>query len=220
MNILVIADTECKSLWDYYRPGCLNDIDLIVSCGDLDANYLEFLVTMGHAPVYYVPGNHDSAYKKHPPEGCECLDGTILTFQGVRLLGFGGSMRYKPGDNLYTEAEMRRRLRRARRDIYGFGGFDILVTHAPAKGCGDLDDLPHQGFECFNELMTRMQPRYMLHGHVHANYGSGFQRETQHPSGTTIINGYERYVLTYDTEQPAPVLTGKDLRQRLWGAFR
>ena len=215
MKILVIADTESKSLWDYFSPGKLDGIDLIISCGDLDAAYLEFLVTMGNAPVWYVPGNHDTKYIQKPPEGCECLDGGILVHQGIRFLGFGGSMRYGNGRFMYSEQEMSRRLHRARREIVSFGGFDVLVTHAPAQGYGDLDDLPHMGFDCFNRLLNAVQPRYMLHGHVHANYGSGFQRETLHPSGTRIINAYEKYLLTFDEQKSGRFYPSKELRQRL-----
>jgi len=32
MNILVIADEEAPSLWDYFRPEKLKDVDLILSC--------------------------------------------------------------------------------------------------------------------------------------------------------------------------------------------
>ena len=30
MNILVIADEEAPSLWDYFRPEKLKDVDLII----------------------------------------------------------------------------------------------------------------------------------------------------------------------------------------------
>ena len=49
MRILVIGDHESKSLWDFYEPSKLEDIDLIISCGDLSPRYLSFLVTMAHA---------------------------------------------------------------------------------------------------------------------------------------------------------------------------
>ena len=42
MRILAVADEESKGLWDYFRPEKLLGIDLIVGCGDLDANYLSF----------------------------------------------------------------------------------------------------------------------------------------------------------------------------------
>ena len=51
MKILVLADVEAKALWDFYKPEMLEDVDLIISCGDLDPGYLEFLVTLGHCPL-------------------------------------------------------------------------------------------------------------------------------------------------------------------------
>ena len=51
MKILVIADIESKALWDYYTPEKLDGVELILSCGDLDPAYLEFLVTMTNATL-------------------------------------------------------------------------------------------------------------------------------------------------------------------------
>ena len=69
MKILVIADMESKALWDYFEPEKREDVDLIISCGDLNPRYLEFLVTMAHCPLVYVRGNHDGHYDQNPPEG-------------------------------------------------------------------------------------------------------------------------------------------------------
>ena len=85
MKILVIADEESKILYDYYQPGMLDDIDLILSCGDLHASYLSFLVTMSHAPVLFVNGNHDH-YREDETGGCICIDDDIYVFRGVRIL--------------------------------------------------------------------------------------------------------------------------------------
>ena len=35
MKVLLVADEESPFLWDYYQPGKLAGIDLILSCGDL-----------------------------------------------------------------------------------------------------------------------------------------------------------------------------------------
>ncbi len=69
MKILAVSDEESPALWDYYTPGCLKEYDLLLSCGDLKAEYLTFLVTMGRAPLLYVHGNHDEGYLSRPPEG-------------------------------------------------------------------------------------------------------------------------------------------------------
>ena len=192
MKILAIADTEEKILWDYYDPQKTKDIDLIISCGDLKAAYLEFLVTMTNCPLLYVHGNHDRRYEQTPPEGCICIDDKVYDFEGLRILGLGGSMRYKPGSCMYTEKEMQHRVNKVRRRISLMNGFDLLVTHAPAKGYGDLEDLPHQGFGVFNDIMNRYHPPFMIHGHVHSSYGR-ITLVHQHPSGTKIlnVNGYQ-----------------------------
>ena len=97
MKILCVADEESPALWDYYTPGRLTEYDLILACGDLKANYLTFLVTMGRGRLLYVHGNHDGSYESAPPEGCEDIDGHIVVYNGLRILGLGGCSRYHPG---------------------------------------------------------------------------------------------------------------------------
>lgn len=194
MKILVIADTESRSLWDFFDSSKLEGVDLIISCGDLNPRYLEFLVTLSGCPLLYVHGNHDSVYEKTPPEGCECLEDRIVRCKGLRILGLGGSMRYKEGPFMYTERQMRMRVLKARIKAALCGGVDLFVTHVPPGGCGDLEDLPHRGFACFNTFLNAVRPRFMIHGHVHKTYGK-FRRERTHESGTRIINAYDYYIL-------------------------
>ncbi len=194
MNILFIADQESKAYWDYFRREDFADIDLIVSCGDLKAAYLSFLATMVSVPVLYVRGNHDDKYKLDPPEGCICIEDQIYEFNGIRLLGLGGSHRYKPGDNQYTNKQMRKRVRKLRYKLWRSRGFDILVTHSPARGVHDDEDLCHQGFHVFNELIEQYHPKYFVHGHVHMNYGRKFPREDL-VGDTKVINAFEKYVV-------------------------
>ena len=97
MRILAIADEESPYLWDYFEKSKLEGIDLIISCGDLAPEYLSFLATFTSAPVLYVHGNHDTKYDEHPPSGCISIEDQIYVYQGVRILGLGGSMRYRPG---------------------------------------------------------------------------------------------------------------------------
>lgn len=221
MKILLLADTEERALWDDWSEEAaekLKDIGLILSAGDLDADYLEFLVTMLNVPLVYVRGNHDGDYDRRPPGGCIDADGRVVEVscdddggeaRTLKILGLGGSMRYKDGaDDMYTEEEMRRRIPKLRRTVLkdlaagrlsGRREIDILLTHAPARYYGDLDDLPHTGFECFNELLERQRPALHVYGHVHREYG-GFRRAMEHPSGATLINasGYCIYEIKKD----------------------
>ncbi len=82
MKILVIADEEVKSLWDYYDREKTKDVDLIISCGDLKPQYLEFLESMVNCPLLYVRGNHDSKYDMNPPLGCIDIDDKVYQWTG------------------------------------------------------------------------------------------------------------------------------------------
>ena len=194
MKILFVADEESRMIWDFFRKENYEDVDLIISCGDLKPEYLSFLATMVPVPVLYIRGNHDDKYDKFPPEGCTCIEDRIYTFNGVRILGLGGSYRYKPGKNQYTERQMRMRVYRLFLKLKKNKGFDILVTHSPARGFHDGDDLPHRGFDIFNRLIDTYHPRYFVHGHVHMNYGRKFPRVDQ-KGQTCVVNAFERYII-------------------------
>ena len=190
MKILFISDLESKYLWDFYEEGKLDGIDLIVSCGDLKASYLSFLVTMSNVPLLYVHGNHDSRYEKNPPDGCICIEDDIYVHNGVRILGLGGSMCYNYGAHQYTERQMKKRVRKLWFKLLRHRGFDILVTHSPAYGFGDGEDLPHRGYKVFHTLLEKYKPRYFIHGHMHLNYYHRPRqgRESAYNEHTTVIN--------------------------------
>lgn len=206
MRILAIADQESSYLWDHFEKSKLEGIDLIISCGDLNPNYLSFLATFTSAPVLYVHGNHDERYNQTPPEGCICIEDKIYVHQGIRILGLGGSMRYKPGECQYTERQMKARVNKLKLQLLRRRGFDILVTHAPAYQLNDGMDLPHQGFRAFLTLLDRYRPKFFLHGHVHMSYGRRHKRYDKYQD-THVINVYERCVFDYEDEKP-----GKHIR--------
>ena len=62
MKILILADVESKYLWDYFDKSKLEGVDLILSCGDLNPQYLSFLASFTQSPVLYVRGNHDDCH--------------------------------------------------------------------------------------------------------------------------------------------------------------
>ncbi|MCI9533864.1 MAG: metallophosphoesterase [Lachnospiraceae bacterium] len=197
MKILVLADCESKSLYEYFKPEKLEGVELILACGDLKPSYLDFFASMCRAPVMFVMGNHDKPYDAEAYGGCVCIEDQIQVFRGIRILGLGGSMRYHPeAVNQYTEKEMRRRIRRLRWKLKWNKGFDILVSHAPAAGVNDLEDLPHRGFACFGELIEQYRPKLFVHGHVHANYGTGFKRVDQ-MGETMVVNAYDNYIIEF-----------------------
>ena len=200
MKILAVSDMESRFIWEHFDPEVFSGIDLIISCGDLKRDYLEFLVTMANRPVLYIPGNHDKSYLKAPPEGCENIDGIVYTYRGIRFLGLGGCKYYNDPVYQYTEKQMEKRIRQVRGALRKSKGVDIIVTHAAPTGCGDRQDPAHQGFDCFLDLMDKYQPRYFVHGHVHMNYDSDIPRRMQY-GNTEVINAYERYFIEIDEKE-------------------
>jgi Icc-related predicted phosphoesterase len=196
MKILTLADVESKALWEYLDRDYLRSIDLILAAGDLKPDYLEYLGLYSRADILHIYGNHDRTRGRRSPGGCICVEDMVYDYQGVRILGLGGSIRYKPGPDQYTEQEMERRIRRLRKQLKKSGGFDILLAHSPLRGIGDGEDLPHRGFECMKKLLDEYQPRYMVHGHVHLSYGVNLERIHSYGT-TTVINAYEKYEFEY-----------------------
>lgn len=193
MKILCLSDTvmpQMESAANLRRR--YNDVELVISCGDMPAVYLEFITSVLSVPLFYVRGNHDEMYDETPPGG-ENLHGRVVTYNGLTFVGLEGSIRYNDGRIQYSEREMRRivlglapRLR-YRRWRYGFGA-DFLVAHAPPRGIHDQEDIPHRGFEAFLTFLRWYRPRYMVHGHVHT-YD---RRTTTHTQflDTQIVNIY------------------------------
>lgn len=189
MRILAIADVEDDFLLSRLSHGDRGRYDLVVSCGDLRPSYLDCVATMANAPLFYVRGNHDTAYEDDPHLGGTDLDCRVEEVGGLRIAGLEGSYRYREGIVGYTEAEMRRKVLRLGLLAKLGGGIDVLVTHTPPRGYGDLPDRPHRGFEALNGLLLWTRPQVMLHGHVHMDYAR-VAREREHPSGTRVINAF------------------------------
>lgn len=213
VRVLAVSDEVDEGL--YTERVRQIDPALVVACGDLPWDYLEYLVTTAAVPLLYVCGNHDPEVKTRPlsqplipfdratpfdqpwkkqprgPGGCTDIHGKIVEAGGLAVAGLGGSIRYSDGPNQYSEREMRRRVRRLElralaRMLSGKGGVDLLVTHSPPSGRGDIaDDPAHRGFVCFNSLVQRLAPRYQVHGHVHP-YERGIK--SCQLGRTTIVN--------------------------------
>lgn len=187
ITILAVADQISPLLYDHFQAERWKSVDLIVSCGDLPPDYLDFLVSTMRVPLLYVRGNHDRSFSDSDYAGFENLHGHIMTCHGIQFAGFEGSRRYNGEGCQYTEIEMRRAYRRLRMHTLWRDGPRILVSHAPPAGIHDGDDMAHQGFEVFRTAMRHWRPTFLLHGHTHA-YD---RRETLTVvDGTTVINVY------------------------------
>ena len=202
--VLAVSDEVDDALCADVRS--VRAAELIVACGDLPFDYLGYLMNALDVPLVFVPGNHDpdiSGYRisraglpmraglpaRPPwPEGAVSAEQRVVDVAGLRIGGLGGCRRYSEGPNQYTERQQARRARalarqaRWRRARDG-RGVDVLLTHAAPEGAGDAEDLPHRGFRALNWLAARLEPAWLLHGHVHP-HGTA---PSDHQVGRTVV---------------------------------
>jgi Icc-related predicted phosphoesterase len=176
----------------------------MVSCGDLPFDYLEYLVSRANVPLLYVPGNHDPRVNQPDtswtalqhsvpvpgPQGCDNVDGRVIEVGGLRIAGLGGCLRYKPGPNQYSQAEMRWRaltleLRLRLKRVRAGRKLDVLITHAPPFGVIAANDEAHVGFVAFHRIIREFHPLLLAHGHIHP-YGKA--QPERRVDGTRIVN--------------------------------
>ena len=198
MRILAVSDVEDEAV-AASLPARAGSIDLVLGCGDLTYEYLDFVATAAAAPLRAVHGNHDV-----PPEGLDDrevrvwwdgidLHGRVVSIDGLLVGGLQGSPRYNKGPFQSSEGDMwlailgmapaliANRIRHGR-------FIDVLVTHAPPRGIHDRPDPAHRGFAAFRTFLRWFRPRYHVHGHTHV-FDTRMVTQTQF-GPTTVVNAY------------------------------
>lgn len=206
MKFLAVSDQVVERMYALAADRHFADVDLILGCGDLPYEYLEYLVTMLNKPLYYVPGNHDPVYSTHDKrsyaEGGENIDCKVVNYNGLLIAGLGGSIRYRPdGVNQYKQGEMYfhvfklvprllwHKLRHGRM-------LDVLISHSPPFGIHDEETGAHQGLKALNWLIRWAKPRYLLHGHTHF-YRQNLEACNTQVGETMVKNIYPYKVIDY-----------------------
>ena len=184
VGVLALSDDVSELLYSPHVTTLEAKVDLVLSCGDLPLEYLEYVVSMLNVPLYFVMGNHDGrgywrsdGTHAHFPQGCVHLEGRCVTDSGLLIAGLGGSIRYGPqASNQYSESEMWRRVLQlalrlwVNRLTYG-RALDMLISHSAPRGINDGPDAAHRGFASLLWLLRMARPRWHLHGHTTTVYG-------------------------------------------------
>lgn len=186
-KILAISDYTDKHLVHYVETNQIKEIDLIISCGDIEPELLTFLREKLSCPLYYIKGNHDLRYTPYNPNGCENIHGKIIKFGSLNILGLEGSMWYNGGPNQYTESMMKKLLFKLKFKMWLNGPVHMVVTHAPPRSIHDREDLCHTGFNCYRRLISKNRPAYFIHGHIHQQF-ENFEARMTTFNTTRVIN--------------------------------
>ena len=214
MKILCISDHIDPQIYSPSIKERFNDVDIILSAGDLPLNYLDFIISNLNKPLFFVFGNHHIEEIRHYKKiwdapvlqedrdymGCGAIYiGTkVKKEENFIVAGLGGCMRYNTGNNQYTEFEMFLEAVKLiprllwNRIVYG-RYVDILLTHAPPKGIHDKNDKCHLGFKAFLWFMKTFKPKYLVHGHIHL-YDLCAKRCTKWED-TMVVNAYNHYII-------------------------
>lgn len=217
MKILAVSDKENPQLQNSILKNMemFNDIDAIISCGDLSKNYLEFLVDSIKKELFFVEGNHP--VKKISGKNCFekivskvyeeesyfdyggiNLHSRIHIYKDYILVGFEGSMKYNGKDFQYSEKEMSKIVNKVSFAIKKQQFLDfifrrkkkeiIVVSHAPVAQIHDQNDVCHKGFNCFRTFIEKFKPILWLHGHIH--YEGQINEQVSRLNNTFVVNAY------------------------------
>ncbi|MDD9954247.1 MAG: metallophosphoesterase [Candidatus Woesearchaeota archaeon] len=144
-------------------------------------------------PVFFIFGNHDNDWHKHPYsrrtplkknttflKKCKNLlsiNYRTRVYNGIRLLGFGGHMDVDTN----TGREARTRKARARKKLFSLftpNRETIFVVHYPPKGVFDVIknkknpfNRTSVGVRAFTAAIKRFKPNVVLCGHMHEYQG-------------------------------------------------
>lgn len=194
-RILAVADEVDTTLDSPETRRRIGAVDLVIGCGDLPVDYLQFVVDAFNVPLAYVRGNHDvggawatgDATRLHLPEPLR--DGIPRTDDGLTLVGFNG-IPFHGGGGLQTRdfttwravtrAYAALRLRTSRLPA-------LMISHAAPRGINDGPDRMHRGSLPLRWLANRIRPPLWLHGHTTLVTRRLVDRAV-HRSGTLFYN--------------------------------
>ena len=172
-NAVVVADGH-----GHITPDLLGDINVIPDVffllGDNDYDDIEAIKAFldeyrYNVPVFGVEGNHDDRGLLKEC-GIDDLNGRVIEWNGFRIGGISGSIRYKEAGNRFMisngESE-------AIADALPL--CDILLTHS--NPCFQYPDFltPHSGLTGIGNYIREKQPKIVLHGHLHDQFVKSYQ---------------------------------------------
>jgi len=141
MKILAVSDVQSQSLEDMIdrNPEKFNQVDCIISCGDLESDYLSNVVEKLKLKFIFVSGNHvfrddacDESEKNQlsslPADywfrprlciaGAQDIHRRVEIFGDYIFTGFGGSTLYNRKENQFTEGQMQKIVNSVARKIW------------------------------------------------------------------------------------------------------
>ena len=159
MKTLVISDRAPNI--DIIQTTNNENIELIITLGDLTREEILPLEHIKHIPKIGVYGNHDSGNYMEEL-GIWNMHMMTWDYKGLKFGGFQGCVRYKPNPTaiMYTQEE-------ALAMMQGYPAVDIFISHCPPRGINDEDEISHQGYIALRNYLEINRPKIWMHGHTY-----------------------------------------------------
>lgn len=176
LKVVAISDTHSK-----HHMFEIPDADALVHAGDMTrtgklrevAEFNAWLGTLPHRHKLVIAGNHDFAFEREPGVAQAALTNATylqdsgVTIDGVRFWGSPWQPRFFDwAFNLDRGPQIREKWELIP------PGTDVLITHGPVKGHGDLTFARIQaGCEELADIVTQLRIPFHVCGHIHEGYG-------------------------------------------------
>lgn len=196
LRAVLISDTH--TLHDQIK---LPEGDLLLHAGDFTnmgeledvARFNEFLGRQPHAHKVVIAGNHDWSFAMDPARArslithATYLEDSEVSAAGLRIWGSP----WQPEFMDWAFNLPRGPLLRQKWDLIP-DGIDILITHGPPLGHGDVTFRgEHVGCRDLLEAVRRVRPRLHLFGHIHEGYGVTRDAYTTYVNASTCTLSYQ-----------------------------
>ncbi len=184
IRILAVSDEPEAALDHARNREEIGPIDLVVGCGDLPSDYLNFLADAFHVHLVRVLGNHDrpAADQEGGIVAPDPVNGRIVDGGPLPILGLSWPGR-PPRRNEFLA--WRQALRIVLVEAFRRRPL-IVASHIPPRGAGDVatDDY-HVGSPAYRWILDRLRPPLWLHGHTPL---AGVHDWRVTSGATTIVN--------------------------------
>ena len=177
MRIVAMSDTH-----NLHRSVSVPDGDVLVHAGDLTnrgdladvADFNAWLGDLPHRHKLVIAGNHDFCFERTPREAKALLTAaTYLLDSGVTIDGvhFYGSP-WQPWFFDWAFNLPRGGALAAKWALIP-PQTDVLITHTPPQGIGDVTAVENEavGCEALRPVVAALAPRLHVFGHIHEGYG-------------------------------------------------
>ena len=196
MKILAFSDLHLSSAHAAEIVAASAEADLVIGAGDFcnmrrGLDRAAAMLARLKAPMVAVPGNGESAEELRAAEfsNTTVLHGDECEFEGVRLFGLGYGVPQTPFGSWSCDLSEAQ----AERMLAACSQADILISHSPPKGLGDVTSggIP-VGSTAVLAAAERIQPQLLLCGHVHDCWGfRGSIGKTQVANLGPAVNWFE-----------------------------